>query len=241
MLSGIANLIFGATPVEEEITANVNLKVTPVENEWALVDKHENDCGDAGSAEVVILDGSSRASSCSSSSPSHKSTTHNTPSHSSSHSNSHSDDVRMEESWLVTPPPCFTGAGKMRHRLETNPLENLLIEHPSMSVYNTRGRQSSTGEESVSEASSVHELDPTSSAVQPRPSPRRPRAVAARAGLVAQTVELLKPMQLREQRLYSKKLSKNKLERNNKVYQQRRHTRQGKLLKQPKSAGKRKC
>ncbi|XP_072400062.1 uncharacterized protein TP53INP isoform X1 [Diabrotica undecimpunctata] len=39
----------------------------------------------------------------------------------------------MEESWFVTPPPCFTSEGPIH--METSPLENLLIEHPSMSVY----------------------------------------------------------------------------------------------------------
>lgn len=41
----------------------------------------------------------------------------------------------LEESWFVTPPPCFTGRASKNIRLETSPLENLLIEHPSMSVY----------------------------------------------------------------------------------------------------------
>lgn len=39
----------------------------------------------------------------------------------------------IEESWYLTPPPCFTSAGPVH--METSPLENLLIEHPSMSVY----------------------------------------------------------------------------------------------------------
>ncbi|KAL3275146.1 hypothetical protein HHI36_019915 [Cryptolaemus montrouzieri] len=39
----------------------------------------------------------------------------------------------MEESWFLTPPPCFTSTGPIH--METSPLENLLIEHPSMSVY----------------------------------------------------------------------------------------------------------
>lgn len=39
----------------------------------------------------------------------------------------------MDESWFVTPPPCFTSTGPIQMR--TSPLENLLIEHPSMSVY----------------------------------------------------------------------------------------------------------
>ncbi|XP_058504134.1 tumor protein p53-inducible nuclear protein 1 [Solea solea] len=45
------------------------------------------------------------------------------------------DACSLEESWFVTPPPCFTGRGSQPIVLETSPLENLLIEHPSMSVY----------------------------------------------------------------------------------------------------------
>lgn len=43
--------------------------------------------------------------------------------------------LQLEESWFVTPPPCFTAAGGSALKVETSPLENLLIEHPSMSVY----------------------------------------------------------------------------------------------------------
>nr|XP_057909935.1 tumor protein p53-inducible nuclear protein 1 [Doryrhamphus excisus] len=45
------------------------------------------------------------------------------------------DMSSMEESWFVTPPPCFTGRSSQPVLVETSPLENLLIEHPSMSVY----------------------------------------------------------------------------------------------------------
>lgn len=41
----------------------------------------------------------------------------------------------MDESWFVTPPPCFTSTGPIQ--IQTSPLENLLIEHPSMSVYHS--------------------------------------------------------------------------------------------------------
>ncbi|XP_069477478.1 tumor protein p53-inducible nuclear protein 1 isoform X1 [Ambystoma mexicanum] len=41
----------------------------------------------------------------------------------------------LEESWFVTPPPCFTAGGLTTIKVETSPMENLLIEHPSMSVY----------------------------------------------------------------------------------------------------------
>lgn len=43
----------------------------------------------------------------------------------------------MDESWYVTPPACFTQAGPVH--VETSPLEDLLIEHPSMSVYRSAG------------------------------------------------------------------------------------------------------
>jgi hypothetical protein len=36
--------------------------------------------------------------------------------------------------WLITPPPCFLRSGSAPTPA-ANPLENLLIEHPSMSVY----------------------------------------------------------------------------------------------------------
>ncbi|XP_015265355.1 PREDICTED: tumor protein p53-inducible nuclear protein 1 [Gekko japonicus] len=45
------------------------------------------------------------------------------------------DSCPMEESWFITPPPCFTAGGLTAIKVETSPLENLLIEHPSMSVY----------------------------------------------------------------------------------------------------------
>ncbi|XP_029447584.1 tumor protein p53-inducible nuclear protein 1 isoform X2 [Rhinatrema bivittatum] len=45
------------------------------------------------------------------------------------------DTCPMEESWFITPPPCFTAGGLTTVKVETSPMENLLIEHPSMSVY----------------------------------------------------------------------------------------------------------
>ncbi|XP_009471588.1 PREDICTED: tumor protein p53-inducible nuclear protein 2 [Nipponia nippon] len=43
----------------------------------------------------------------------------------------------MDESWFVTPPPCFTAEGPSPGGVGSNPMEDLLIEHPSMSVYIT--------------------------------------------------------------------------------------------------------
>lgn len=40
------------------------------------------------------------------------------------------------EPWVVAPPPCFTGSQLgSSEPMASSPLENLLIEHPSMSVY----------------------------------------------------------------------------------------------------------
>ncbi|NXL64847.1 T53I2 protein, partial [Chordeiles acutipennis] len=43
----------------------------------------------------------------------------------------------MDESWFVTPPPCFTAEGPGPGGVGSSPMEDLLIEHPSMSVYVT--------------------------------------------------------------------------------------------------------
>lgn len=43
----------------------------------------------------------------------------------------------ISESWYVTPPSCFEGSPV---EVEANPFEDLLIEHPSMSVYGPRTR-----------------------------------------------------------------------------------------------------
>ncbi|XP_028327232.1 tumor protein p53-inducible nuclear protein 1 [Gouania willdenowi] len=45
------------------------------------------------------------------------------------------DARSLQESWFLTPPPCFTGSNSLPILVDTSPLENLLIEHPSMSVY----------------------------------------------------------------------------------------------------------
>uniref|UniRef100_A0A8C4DNM1 Tumor protein p53 inducible nuclear protein 1 n=1 Tax=Dicentrarchus labrax TaxID=13489 RepID=A0A8C4DNM1_DICLA len=82
----------------------------------------------------------------------------------------------LEESWFVTPPPCFTGRGSKPVLLETSPLENLLIEHPSMSVYAHRSPPRLT-------------LDPLPPVVQRRSSLHSAcyaAALSARNGLLQQ-------------------------------------------------------
>lgn len=127
------------------------------------------------------------------------------------------------ESWLVTPPPCFTAGGQSEERVEASPMENLLIEHPSMSVYGPRGRNSSTGVESdLSESSNDtdtaagQERPPQTQAVH-RCSPRRPQAVAQRAGLIAhvQTVKIVQQAVKQKER---RQIGRNQLQRSNRVH-----------------------
>lgn len=48
-------------------------------------------------------------------------------------STGHGSVVLMEESWYVTPPPCFTSIGPIN--MEASPFENLLIEHPRLVIF----------------------------------------------------------------------------------------------------------
>ncbi|XP_062394466.1 tumor protein p53-inducible nuclear protein 1 [Sardina pilchardus] len=92
----------------------------------------------------------------------------------------------LEESWFITPPPCFTAGGRTPVLLETSPLENLLIEHPSMSVYavhNPRHASRPLVKENSHEPS-LHRTE-----VQRRPSHSTgcyAAALAAHASLLAQ-------------------------------------------------------
>lgn len=65
------------------------------------------------------------------------------PPTSSTSSNDSSDIPDMDESWYLTPPPCFTGAAAGKSRIISKPKakeaarENLLIEHPSIYIAST--------------------------------------------------------------------------------------------------------
>lgn len=63
--------------------------------------------------------------------------------------------VQLEESWYVTPPPCFEASGLSPEVLEASPMEDLLIEHPSMSVYGPGVRRDSSSVSSASRSSST--------------------------------------------------------------------------------------
>ena len=157
------------------------------------------------------------------------------------------DNACSGETWLITPPPCFTAGGNSPQHMEQSPLENLLIEHPSMSVYGPRLRQGSTGMDSdISESSTeadvqVHPANRPSTSgtsrrmVTVRSSPRKPRAVAARAGL-ATNIQTVKLSQAAEKRNNKRRLSSGQLSRSNmtrRVESRGKRQRQASFLLQP--------
>ena len=121
----------------------------------------------------------------------------------------------VKEAWILTPPPCFT-AEKTGGDVGISDLENLLIEHPSMSVYKRSG---SEGEESNDSESSVEDLvvsDSKRSQVASRQAPHKVRAMSARAELMSQ-VDKIKVAQRMQTRQTTRHLTKKSIERGNKV------------------------
>ncbi|XP_066558531.1 tumor protein p53-inducible nuclear protein 2 isoform X1 [Amia ocellicauda] len=138
----------------------------------------------------------------------------------------------MDESWFVTPPPCFTAEGATP---EASPMEDLLIEHPSMSVY------VSTGNQSITEETASIVLQETSQRVEPMPSAARSVSGRPTRGSVSQVTALAKVTQVsRVQRAKARaerrQLSRSRIQRQNRlregVPRHSGHTR-GSFLHQP--------
>ncbi|XP_061591978.1 uncharacterized protein LOC133457106 isoform X1 [Cololabis saira] len=133
----------------------------------------------------------------------------------------------MDESWFVTPPPCFTAEGATA---EASPMEDLLIEHPSMSVYVSpsnlsmvsNSNLSVVGEESiVSLASSVSRV--TEAAAPPATRSSMPtrvsRGAAAQAGALAKVTQVTR-IQRCKARMERRHLSRNHIQRQNRTREQ---------------------
>ncbi|XP_055366040.1 tumor protein p53-inducible nuclear protein 2 isoform X2 [Betta splendens] len=133
----------------------------------------------------------------------------------------------MDESWFVTPPPCFTAEGATA---EASPMEDLLIEHPSMSVYVSpnnlsmvsNGNLSVVGEESIvslaSSVSRVAELPaaPMSHSTMPT---RVSRGAAAQAGALAKVTQVAR-VQRSKGRMERRQLGRNRIQRQNRTREQ---------------------
>lgn len=131
MFSALTSLIWGTEqePVDNVETTNQNIdEHLEVENEWIYIQPKEKPNSRKHKLRTAHFDDAA-------STTSEASTT-----------------AGMEESWLVTPPQCFNDKLK-RNRTEFSPMENLLIEHPSMSIYHGNDESvSAEAEESSKEA-----------------------------------------------------------------------------------------
>lgn len=139
----------------------------------------------------------------------------------------------MDGSWFVTPPPCFVARRPVY--LETSPLENLLIEHPSMSVYGPciqtpqalPVRPTPKHVLAAKRLSPAPPMDATSPVLpssnaantltvrRPLPGPR-PSAVAARAGWLEQ-LQGVRPAQRVQICKEQRHLRRGQLERQNRA------------------------
>uniref|UniRef100_A0A8C7XX45 Tumor protein p53-inducible nuclear protein 2 n=1 Tax=Oryzias sinensis TaxID=183150 RepID=A0A8C7XX45_9TELE len=133
----------------------------------------------------------------------------------------------MDESWFVTPPPCFTAEGATA---EASPMEDLLIEHPSMSVYVSPNNTSMVstsdlsvvGEECIlSLASSVSRVSepgviPAARSTMPT---RVTRGGAAHPGALAKVTKVAR-VQRCKARIDRRHLSRNHIQRQNRTREQ---------------------
>eukprot|EP00057_Strongylocentrotus_purpuratus_P031516 XP_784867.1 PREDICTED: tumor protein p53-inducible nuclear protein 2 [Strongylocentrotus purpuratus] len=160
---------------------------------------------------------------------------------------------RMEESWFITPPPCFTAGGHSPHQLATSPLEDLLIEHPSMSVYHhpsQRGAPMAHRRQHLPRQKSSRTVPKRTHnlrVLNAKP-PRRAAAIAARVGIEQSANQVGLQEQRDTKRHQQRQYSPGKIERHNKAYHHqsassRRHYKQnssisgrhsGAIYKQPR-------
>ncbi|XP_018333851.1 tumor protein p53-inducible nuclear protein 1 [Agrilus planipennis] len=139
MFNALASYLLGApttTNSTDETEENNNLRLTSVvsDDDWVVVDR-DDERDSIGNSEVES-DLSEPSDDCDNTIDNH----HYLPCLLTRTSSVSSlPCTTIDESWYITPPPCFTSAGPIV--METSPLENLLIEHPSMSVYHQHSQR----------------------------------------------------------------------------------------------------
>ncbi|XP_078249364.1 tumor protein p53-inducible nuclear protein 2 isoform X2 [Pogona vitticeps] len=141
------------------------------------------------------------------------------------------DPCLMDESWFVTPPPCFTAEGPDPVSMESNPMEDLLIEHPSMSVYVT----SSTiiVEREGPEEHVIHESEVPERHLQ-RHAPHHSTSIATKTAIL-EKVNQVRRIQRAKQLAEKHKFSKKVMQRQNRTREcrPRRAKCQGSFVYQP--------
>lgn len=218
MFSSVTSYFFGGSTESEQNDVDLQTKPAPEKDQdWILVDLpekspvpsiiHTPTCSDSESDNQRS---SNNGSPCSQGSP-------------VSRYCLHSKKGCYNENWIITPPPCFLAGGSNSSNVEMTPMENLLIEHPSMSVYNSRCSGSTGDASDLSESSNDDQSPSATRKILPRKvktamarqDPRKPNAVAARAGMVTQ-IQMVKSSQRSLKQSDSKKLSRHNLQRLNK-------------------------
>ncbi|XP_074867980.1 tumor protein p53-inducible nuclear protein 2 isoform X2 [Carettochelys insculpta] len=140
------------------------------------------------------------------------------------------DPCLMDESWFVTPPPCFTAEGPSPIRVESSPMEDLLIEHPSMSVYVTSTSivvEQESPEDSLSEGAVPEpRLE--------RHAPHHPTSLTVKAAALEKVSEVCR-IQRAKQQAEKHKLSQKALQRQNRARERhpRRAKQRGSFVYQP--------
>ncbi|XP_026881098.2 tumor protein p53-inducible nuclear protein 2 isoform X1 [Electrophorus electricus] len=122
----------------------------------------------------------------------------------------------MDESWFITPPPCFTAEGAPA---QASPMEDLLIEHPSMSVYVASGNLSVVEQSAASLAGSVSTM--SESALPPVARSSKPTRMARGAAHQALAkVTQASRVQRAKARVERRPLGRHRMQRQNHVCQQ---------------------
>ncbi|KAM9296432.1 tumor protein p53-inducible nuclear protein 2 isoform 1-T1 [Gastrophryne carolinensis] len=140
----------------------------------------------------------------------------------------------MDESWFVTPPPCFTAEGSGQSVVGSSPLEDLLIEHPSMSVYITSGSIVVATEVTRESTEVTRERSPSKTRVERR-APHHASSVSAKAAILGKVVQVSR-IQRAKAAVDRRKLGRKNLQRQNLVQQLqcRNATRQRNFVCQPR-------
>ncbi|XP_021372175.1 tumor protein p53-inducible nuclear protein 1-like isoform X1 [Mizuhopecten yessoensis] len=249
MLTSVASYLFGGSSAEDMETAPVELETKPApDQDWVIVDVPDTACKSTTSPQAEILghkkccrlvrianpvysdSDSETASNCHPASQ-----TPSTPGSLSPVGHSRyclNAKIGFHESWILTPPPCFTAGGATSSQVGMDPMENLLIEHPSMSVYNSHCSGGSAGEESDLSESSTDNISRTIQKRGLRPrnahgvvvqqSPRKPQALAARA-----QTDSIKSSQRSKQYKETRRLTRATIDRHNKTTGQRTTAKRG--------------
>ncbi|XP_072412414.1 tumor protein p53-inducible nuclear protein 2-like isoform X3 [Chiloscyllium punctatum] len=122
---------------------------------------------------------------------------------------------KEDDGWLIVDFP----EGQDEVQVESSPLENLLIEHPSMSVYAASNTNITLEEDANDE---INDGNTAQHRVERWAAPA-PAAVAGRAGGILGKASQIRRIQRAKQRVERRQLSRNHIQRQNLVKESRFH------------------